>query len=421
MPATRYTERQPARPVQMAPDELNRGLVLWVPGVDETGSLYHDITDYANAGELLNGAFWNVADCPTGWYGLDLNGLAGGTASRVDIPETRVFDSLSRNNTICCWVFSRSFGQLRYIIDQQFGGRSHFTLLMNEDGFINYRNGNTRLSSSARMFVDEWSFVAVSLDNDVASGYVSGQWDPAFGTFPGETRPWLTKVGVRASDNELAWHGIISDLRIYNRPLSREELDELFEVSQQAYPNQLVRNSIQIPFDVTAGVSFNVNDAVHAHAADSAAISQTHPFSPDSALHGHTAGEPGISQTHIISPDSAAHSHIAESPVISVEGALFFTINDAAHAHTAGEPPVSQTHPFSVDTALHSHATTSAMIYFGDFFPDSAAHSHTATAAQMSLPQIGVPAIWYALRGQESLQLPVRGVDSLFVKLRGDQ
>jgi hypothetical protein len=62
-----------------------------------------------------------------------------------------------------------------------------------------------------------------------------------------------------------------------------------------------------------AGYLLAIQDASHAHTADSLGLTQTHLLSVQDAAHAHSADSPTLTQTHNLAVADALHAHTANN------------------------------------------------------------------------------------------------------------
>lgn len=146
------------------------------------------------------------------------------------------------------------------------------------------------------------------------------------------------------------------------------------------HPNEDGHDALyQFFADEVTGVSITVQDATHAHTADSPALTQANVLVAADALHAHAADSPALTQANQLVPQDALHGHTAESPALVQANVL--APADAVHAHTADNVGLVFGALLEVADALHIHITDSPTLVAEqpDHFP-----SQTWTAAARS-------------------------------------
>lgn len=120
-------------------------------------------------------------------------------------------------------------------------------------------------------------------------------------------------------------------------------------------------------------------DAVHAHLAESLALSAAHSLSVASAQHSHSASTVALSAVLNLLVDAVAHAHTAGNLALSTANAAQLSTQDAAHAQTAGQLALSTALTLVAQSAAHVHsadvATLSANLGLSI---SGSAHTHAA-------------------------------------------
>lgn len=194
----------------------------------------------------------------------------------------------------------------------------------------------------------------------------------------------LTDISANVLELGASFDGFWDNFLICREPFSPAMAMADYQASRKGYTSgpivlNWIRRSSLASVAGAAGADIDPNDANHAHAATSPAITQEHIVSPSSAAHAHSATSPTLTQEHIVSPASALHDHAATSPTIS----QVHTVSPAAasHAHSATSPAITQVHVLAIDSAQHAHAATSPILtQVHVVSPDNTLHAHTATS-----------------------------------------
>ena len=177
-----------------------------------------------------------------------------------------------------------------------------------------------------------------------------------------------------------------------------------------------------------SGTTLVVQDATHAHTADSVALTQVHALTVADSTHGHSTDAVTLTQTHVLAVADSSHAHTADSPaltqahtlvvadalhaheaenvvlstalVLTVQDGLHghtadgltltqvhvLTVQDGAHPHTADNVSLTQAHALAVADALHAHSADSVAIGQSHVLVVAdALHAHTADLVVLSL------------------------------------
>lgn len=133
--------------------------------------------------------------------------------------------------------------------------------------------------------------------------------------------------------------------------------------------------SIWVPVSAGGGSATNltVQDATHAHTADSPTLTVTTSTSLTiaDATHAHAADNLTLSIVTVtdLAIADATHAHTADNLTLSVSGATDLTIQDATHGHTADAPTLTLGYvDLVIFDALHGH--TADNVSLGGLYTD---------------------------------------------------
>ncbi len=207
------------------------GLVGYWPMDEGTGTTAYDASGYGYNGTLVNGPTWQfgtsckVGDC------LSFNG----SNNYISLPSGTYF---SGPFTITSWVYVRSYNNWSRLLDFGNGAGSDNVLFAisqgtSGDAYLESWNGGTRgfsLSSGAPLPLNQWVFLVGEANGQNATIYLNGQpWVTMATTF--------TATNVTRTMNYIAqsnWsadsyaNASFDDIRIYNRALSAQEIQDLY-------------------------------------------------------------------------------------------------------------------------------------------------------------------------------------------------
>ena len=191
-----------------------------------------DLTDLS--GNQLHGSNGGV-NClflPT----LNISGtktlLLNGTTNFVQLPHEVA--SL-QEMTICTWVKIRSTKEWQRVFD--FGsGTGHYLFLSpiarGEMRFVMKNGGDEEILSAPKLNINTWYHVAISISNEAVVLYVDGK-EVARSTEmkirPCDIRPAINYIGCSQFSADPLLDGYIDDFRIYNYPLTPEEVAAVTE------------------------------------------------------------------------------------------------------------------------------------------------------------------------------------------------
>ncbi|HPD48141.1 MAG TPA: NosD domain-containing protein [Anaerohalosphaeraceae bacterium] len=200
-----------------------------------------DVSEYASAGALTNGPLW------TGYGQLRFDGVN----DSVDCGAEAHLNQKS-SLTLCAWICPESFGLKgdARIVDK--GNESAGFAFYLKGGIrgLAWKAGNAEVTSAEDAIrLNEWQHVAVSYSDasDTVTFYVNGK---AKGTVTGYTTNPADSADVPliiGNNAALAagFKGMISDVRLYSRALTAEEIDLIYRTYE-------VRENKLVAFEVAA-------------------------------------------------------------------------------------------------------------------------------------------------------------------------
>ncbi|MCD6056585.1 MAG: hypothetical protein K0Q89_115 [Thermomicrobiales bacterium] len=238
-----------------------------------------------------------------------------------------------------------------------------------------------------------------------------------------------TLTGSAANYNHAVAPAAAANISNYN--------DLRLELVATTFTSATVRVS-QVSFSVpegAAGGDLVVQDALHGHAADNAALTQVHTLAVQDAthghtadnvvlvqnsslvvadaLHGHTADNVVLTQGHVLTVAEARNTHTADNVALTQVHSL--VVADATHGHTADNVALTQTHVLAVQDALHGHAADNVVLAAGGaLVVQEATHGHTAD--NVALTQVHVLSVQDAAHGHTADNAAITKNSSLVVQ-----
>lgn len=203
------------------------GLVAYFPfngsSNDESGNKYHGENHGAT---LAKDRF----DKPDSAYGFD------GVDDYIEIPDSTNLDLGSRSFTISVWIKPCTINNNYQTILEKGSNQ-------NLDYFITFISGEIRIETNlfknklisvTSLQTNQWYHITVTQDmssteltlyiNGIEETNQSILGDPSI-------NDWSLFIGYRKQWNGEYFHGVIDDVRIYNRALSKSEVRELYNES----------------------------------------------------------------------------------------------------------------------------------------------------------------------------------------------
>jgi concanavalin A-like lectin/glucanase superfamily protein len=223
----------------------------------ETGS-GGSVTDASGNGNdgTIAGAAWT-----TGRHGNALS--FNGVNSKVNIPDAPSL-RLTTALTLSAWVKLASFPSTTHWVDVLYKGLDNYYILATSD--INRQpelggvlgSGKHILFGVRRLSVGTWTHLALTYDGAALRVYVDGQLvssSPQTGAFITSTRP--LQIG---GDDDFGQHlaGTIDEVRLYNRPLTAEEIQADLASPIEGVTHPTPATNTVTPSTIAAGSSATV-------------------------------------------------------------------------------------------------------------------------------------------------------------------
>jgi len=221
--------------------------LLALPMHEGSGNIVYDYSRYSRNGQCYGNIYWASPE----QFGPTL--LFDGEDDYIIINNGHeIMESieLAKSITVTLWVKSGSVSDQEFILSYgRLGSDKTIGIRFLEDGRLNFYAGDSWSCSTTAEYDDNnWHFVAGVADADVARIFVDGEKGEEesvenFWSLP-ET-PRELYIGALDISTGL-WRyfcGLLCDLRIYNRALSKEEIKAL----ELYYRNFEVRPSILCP------------------------------------------------------------------------------------------------------------------------------------------------------------------------------
>lgn len=228
--------------------DLARGLVGRWTFDDGEGSIARDVSGRDNHGTVMGGAKWTE-----GRIGGALE--FDGTDDFVSIPNESSFD-ITGSVTVSAWIRVESFTNSWQAIVTK-GDRAwrlHRASSRKSVGFACSdlsRDQVGNLLGETDVADSQWHHVAGILDGTTASVFVDGALDASAESFSPNisVNDYSVLIGANSQITGRLFHGLIDDVRIYDRALSVDELRTLVEAGGVSVP---AKGKIRKPMAVAA-------------------------------------------------------------------------------------------------------------------------------------------------------------------------
>ena len=211
---------------------LTEGLVGWWKFDETDGNIAYDSSGNGNNGNLTNGPIW-VTGKISGALSFD------GSDDFVDLGNSSNL-ALTLNKSLSIWLKPTAFGSRRNPYNRSYGGTGALTI--ETDGLINYYYGTAGSDAApygyykaqGGLSLNSWKHYCLvrNLSSMKVNLYLDGSLDKEITA--------IHSSAVASSNNafigkgyESNYHGIIDDVRIYDRALSAVEVKALYELGEQ--------------------------------------------------------------------------------------------------------------------------------------------------------------------------------------------
>jgi len=238
----------------------NEGLVGYWAFDDGAGISAADSSGNSNTGVLVNGPLWHQL-CP-GQNALNFDG----TDDYVNCGNGSTLN-LTGSLTISAWINPEDFGQSGWgrIVDKGNSSAGYSFFLDNDTRSIAYvtYGGNIVKANPDTITLNTWQHVAAVYDNlsGTVSFYVDGlqTGSSQYTTPPASSSNFNLTIGNRGYDLSKAFHGLLDDVRVYNRALPA---DEILNLSTALLPigDKEVKEGSTLTFEVVTRVPDMVVD-----------------------------------------------------------------------------------------------------------------------------------------------------------------
>jgi len=201
---------------------LLNGLVAWWKFDETSGTVAYDSSGNGNDGNLTNGPTW-------------VAGKIGGALS-FDGVDDFVQTSVASNSlpiSISTWIYAHDISGSHSIVDSDVAGQYGHSLIIG----YNPKNGNYQIEFHDGSFdtshpasLNQWTHAVVQFDSKIcffADGIKKFEQTYQKGNLNGTN----FRIG-RHNSNLHVYAGLIDDVRIYDRALSAEEVQALYNLGQ---------------------------------------------------------------------------------------------------------------------------------------------------------------------------------------------
>jgi len=223
--------------------DINSGLVGYWKFDKGSGNIAVDSSGNGNNGTLINSPAW-----VDGVFGKALS--FDGASNYVQIPDSSSLD-VTANVTVAAWVYPRAYvdnaGDNPHIVSRcAANGQSIYLFGIYPNSHkIMYAvcgTGNTLVqSSAANLTLNAWTYLAITYNGSYVSLYINGTFNSGYAqSGPIQTTSNRLTIGCNSYPvtTYAYFNGTIDEVRIYNRTLSQQEIQEIMVIPE--FPSFLI-------------------------------------------------------------------------------------------------------------------------------------------------------------------------------------
>ena len=210
-------------------------LIGYWPLNEDSGDTAYDHSGNENHGTINDGGDNTVpgANGPLGQTAYSFDG-SNDYISIGDRKETDGFNSL----TISAWILLKSNESTIVGKDKGSGGSRQYKFAVHSGKIrheLYYSNGNSDLYDRGDVQTDVWQLVTLVFTGNRIKGFIQGEKVLDSSAAGSQIRNGSAnlEIGRRISNNHDYFDGKISEVRIYNRPLTKSEIQYLYNVGKR--------------------------------------------------------------------------------------------------------------------------------------------------------------------------------------------
>jgi hypothetical protein len=221
--------------VEISPEQRDEGLVAWWTFDDVHGQNIEDRTDNAHLGVVMGNAIQSS------------NGKAGksfvfdGDEDYIEINDHEQLSGGGKDMTVTAWFNTVDAGEFQHIVSKTADGsnKDYYLRILDsrlrfgyEDSGNNWDTTDSNGEGIKTILSNRWYFGAFTYNFTnrqvvlYLNGTIEGQW--VLPTDLPDTSGSLM-IGIQGYDGDAGFEGKIDDIRVYNRMLSEDEINQLYE------------------------------------------------------------------------------------------------------------------------------------------------------------------------------------------------
>ncbi|HLP96613.1 MAG TPA: LamG-like jellyroll fold domain-containing protein [Saprospiraceae bacterium] len=202
---------------------LDSGLIAYYPFCESA-------TDYSGHGNhgSINGGVTFVDDK---WGHSKSAAHFNGTNAFIRVPASVSLDTLTKSITVACWFYTKSYDSKWASLISKSNNTSalrQYSIIYDKDGLISFSH---TLVATHLLELNQWYHMAVTYQDTIAKCYVDGILVDS-NTMANQITSTNFPLYIGADPHVVTeyHHGMLDDVRIYNRALSAAEVSALYLV-----------------------------------------------------------------------------------------------------------------------------------------------------------------------------------------------
>lgn len=212
----------------IASANLRDGLVLWLNFEEGTGTTAFDSSWKGNKGTLTGGPTWR-ANCARG----NCINLAGGS-DYVAVADAASLE-ITSTITIAAWINPTVINNFNTLVEKYDSTHGYYLYAPTDVGGMRFYTNTVFVNSTASILkANVWQHIVMTYNLANVNFYVNGvaQGTPAkTDAMPAGTNQM--NIGTSSSVGSQSYFGQIDDFRIYNRVLTVQEIQDLYNAGIQ--------------------------------------------------------------------------------------------------------------------------------------------------------------------------------------------
>ena len=233
------------------PMDINRGLQLHLPlnEIVENAESEKEVVD--TSGAQLNGKVNGATVVPDSKFGNCIN--FDGVDDYIQMPEMNL--DYSQGLTVAVWVHYNSFKHWSRIIDFGNGPGNNNIVFANELTtndlalvVLKSSNPGNRIKADGRLELNQWLYLTVTIDGSGSGKIYKNGEEVQSGLvhLPNTVNRAKNYIGKSNWSVDKYFHGQMSNLRLYNRGLSKAEINECMKGDETPPPIDNINLGLQL-------------------------------------------------------------------------------------------------------------------------------------------------------------------------------